>query len=158
MAEAINTGGIRPVTLPNQFPPMPTVARILSRFDRDQLTSFIAVAIDLADSMDGDPDIEDDDPAEAIGDEKDAAWVEWRQMRGSQKRGPNIVSGNEDDEEDDPAEEDDPSGQCDEDEINTNLQARWASRPGCSISDPDEDDDPAGGNVTDEPHDEDDGY
>lgn len=58
MAEAIITGGIRPVTLPNQFPPMPAVARILSRFDRKQLHGFIAVAIDLADAMDGDSDFE----------------------------------------------------------------------------------------------------
>lgn len=58
MATAINTGGIRPVTLPNQFPPMPAVARNLSRFDRAQLHGFIAVAIDLADAMDGDPDLE----------------------------------------------------------------------------------------------------
>jgi hypothetical protein len=58
MAEAIITGGIRPVTLPNHFPPMPAVARILSRFDRRELHGFIAVAIDLADAMDGDSDFE----------------------------------------------------------------------------------------------------
>lgn len=58
------TGGFRPVTLPNQFPPMPAIARILSRFDRAQLEGFISVAIDLADAMDGDADdAEDDDPA-----------------------------------------------------------------------------------------------
>lgn len=43
---------------PAAFPPMPAVARILSRFDRKQLHGFIAVAIDLADAMDGDPDLE----------------------------------------------------------------------------------------------------
>ena len=53
-----------PVTLPGIFPPMPAVARVLSRFDRAQLESFIAVAIDLADTLDGDPDQEDATDAE----------------------------------------------------------------------------------------------
>ena len=52
------------VTLPSIFPPMPAVARVLSRFDRAQLESFIAVAIDLADTLDGDPDQEDATDAE----------------------------------------------------------------------------------------------
>ncbi len=52
------------VTLPGTFPPMPAVARVLSRFDRAQLESFIAVAIDLADTLDGDPDQEDATDAE----------------------------------------------------------------------------------------------
>jgi hypothetical protein len=54
-------------------PPMPAVARILSRFDRDQLAGFIAVAIDLADAMDGDPDNEDADPPEGNDDEQDGS-------------------------------------------------------------------------------------
>ena len=58
MATNTLTGGIRPVTLPNQFPPMPAVARILARFTREELHGFIAVAIDLADTMDGDADLE----------------------------------------------------------------------------------------------------
>ena len=37
------------------------VESILSRFDRAKLAAFVAVAIDLIDAMDGDPDIEDDD-------------------------------------------------------------------------------------------------
>lgn len=126
------------VTFPNGFPPMPAVARILSRFDRAQLAGFIAVAIDLADAMDGDPDGEDDDPAEAAGDERDGAWIEWHAMRGSQKRGPNIASHNEDDEDDDPAEEDDDPAQYTEDEISCALHAYgfYAPGPGCPISDP----------------------
>ncbi|MEP7222652.1 MAG: hypothetical protein ABI673_08300 [Novosphingobium sp.] len=68
---------------------MPAVARILSRFDRDQLASFIAVAIDLADAMDGDPEAEDDDP----------------------------------------------SGACDEDGINTLTGFTRGGGPGCEISD-----------------------
>ena len=79
------------VTLPNLFPPMPAVARILSRFDREQLHGFIAVAIDLADAMDGDADLEDSDE----------------------------------------------DGQCSEDEISTNLQARQGVGPACELSDPD---------------------
>ena len=65
MATTYLRGESAPVILPNQFPPMPAVARILSRFDRDQLHGFIAVAIDLADAMDGDSD------TEANGDELD---------------------------------------------------------------------------------------
>jgi hypothetical protein len=33
-------------------------------------------------------------------------------------------------------EEDDPSGQCDEDEINTNLHLQWTTGAGCELSDP----------------------
>ena len=39
-------------------PPMPAVARILARIERDQLAGFIAVALDLLDTLDGDPDFE----------------------------------------------------------------------------------------------------
>ncbi|MGX7952418.1 hypothetical protein ACWPM1_07600 [Tsuneonella sp. HG249] len=34
-------------------------------------------------------------------------------------------------------EEDDPSGQCDEDGINTDLTAQWSTGAGCIISDDD---------------------
>jgi hypothetical protein len=43
---------------PSVLPSMPAVAQILSRFDRKQLEAFITVAIDLADALDGDADIE----------------------------------------------------------------------------------------------------
>ena len=39
------------------------VARILQRYDVNQLAGFIEVAIGLLDVVDGDPDLEDDDPA-----------------------------------------------------------------------------------------------
>ena len=42
--------------------PMPAVTRILARFERDQLAGFIAVALDLLDTLDGPEDAEDDDP------------------------------------------------------------------------------------------------
>lgn len=99
------------VTFPNQVPPMPAVARILSRYDRAKLEAFVSVAIDLLDVLDGDPDLEeeereDDDPAEA----------------------------------DDEPEEDDHSGQCDEDGINTVHPAcgRTYLGAGCPISDANE--------------------
>lgn len=129
----------------------------LDAFDRAAITRSIEVLVGLLDLIDGNPDEEDNGDDEPTGDEEDAAWIEWNQMRGGQKGRPNILAGHEDDEDADPGEEDDPSGQCDEDGINTNLTAQWASRPGCSISDPEEDDDPAGGNVTDERHDPDEG-
>lgn len=46
------------------FQPMPAVARILARIERDQLAGFIAVALDLIDTLDGDTVIEDEDEAE----------------------------------------------------------------------------------------------
>lgn len=87
------------------FPaPMPAVARILSRYDRQKLEGFIAVAIDLLDVIGGDADAEEDDPAESAGDEQDTAYTEWHD-RGRHK----LAAGNhegrfghEDDEEDDP--------------------------------------------------------
>ena len=45
-------------------PPMPVVARILSRFQRLQIEAFLAVALDLLDTLDGDRDLEDDDSVE----------------------------------------------------------------------------------------------
>ena len=73
------------------MPPMPAVWRILARFEREQLAGFIAVALDLLDTLDGPEDAEDDDPC----------------------------------------------GQCDEDEINTDLERACTGSPGCEISDPD---------------------
>ncbi|HEX7822715.1 MAG TPA: hypothetical protein VF463_19100 [Sphingobium sp.] len=44
------------------FPPLPApppaVSRILARYDRPKLEAFIAIAIDLLDTMDGDTDLE----------------------------------------------------------------------------------------------------
>lgn len=50
--------------------PMPAVARIMARFERDQLAGFIAVALDLLDTLDGDPDVE------LNGDEADGSLGE----------------------------------------------------------------------------------
>ena len=72
------------------------VAQFLARCDRSQLDALIEIAIDLADSLDGDTE----------------------------------------------AEEDDPAGQCDEDEINTcslvSALYPQSSGPGCPMSDPGE--------------------
>lgn len=38
--------------------PPPAVARILARYDRPKLEAFIAIAIDLLDTMDGDTNLE----------------------------------------------------------------------------------------------------
>lgn len=55
------------------FPPPPpaAVSRVLASFDRGQLEGFIAVAIDLLDLADGDPDLEDSGDTEPNGDECD---------------------------------------------------------------------------------------
>ena len=99
---------MRPVAPhPAALPPMPAVARILSQFDRPKLEGFIAVAIGLLDVLDGDPESEEDDPAEDNGDAERAAWIEWDKMRGPSKRGANFTLGEEDHEDDDPREEDD---------------------------------------------------
>lgn len=55
-------GESSPVTpLRLSVPDMPVLARILARFEREELEGFIAVAIDLLDVAAGDDDIEEDD-------------------------------------------------------------------------------------------------
>ena len=49
---------LRPAVSLDGVPPMPAVARILARFERNQLAGFIAVAIDLLDTLDGPEDAE----------------------------------------------------------------------------------------------------
>lgn len=144
------------VTLPGMIPPMPAVARVLSRYDRGKLAAFVTVAIDLLDVLDGDPDREgecsedevsrctdlgrpvpSDQPGCDIADAGENTWVEWHTMRGSQKRGPNTTGhdahGNALHED---AEDDDPAGQYDEDcWTGPAMLDRGA---GCPISDPGE--------------------
>ena len=91
-----------PPTFPT-IPPMPAVARILSRFQRDQLASFIEVAIGLLDIADPDHDLEDNGDDELTGDEQDAAWTE-HHTRGRHKLASGMsepFADHEDDEEDD---------------------------------------------------------
>ena len=145
-------GDAAPVTLPGTIPPMPAVARILARHDRGKLAAFVTVAIDLLDVLDGDADLEgecsedevsratdigrlvvDDGPGCDIADAGENAWLEWHTMRGTQKRGPNIAT-HEDDEDDGDmgdhsASEDDSPG------IGMRLLRDVGA--GCPISDPD---------------------
>lgn len=77
------------------FPALPAppaaVTRILARYNRPKLEAFIAIAIDLLDTLDGDPD------------DLDAAWPE---SSGVGCPG-TLAAPHEDDEDDDPAERDD---------------------------------------------------
>ena len=99
--------------------PMPAVARVLSRFDRASLGAFVAVAIDLMDLADGEPDLEHDGTEnDSDGDEKgDPAFVEWTSHRTARSSAHCIVAGEEDAEQDDGDHgiEDDPQG-CDPEE------------------------------------------
>lgn len=57
---------------PSAIAPAPAVMRILGRFDRQLLASFITVAIDLLDVVDGDADAEpnaDEDDGNASEDD-----------------------------------------------------------------------------------------
>lgn len=86
---------------------------------------------DRLDQHDGDPDLEDNNDREASdGDDRDVAWIEWTDLRGSQKGGPAIPQMHEDD------EEDDPSGVHDEDGINTMQILALSGAAGCPIADP----------------------
>lgn len=61
----------RAIALPNAMPAPPAaVVRLLARYSRDELASFIAVAIDLLDLAEGDNDVE------ANGDELDSTLAE----------------------------------------------------------------------------------
>ncbi|TWH95285.1 hypothetical protein IQ35_01541 [Sphingobium wenxiniae] len=93
MMGAINHPSRQPV-------PPAAISRVLSRFSRSELEGFVAVAIDLLDLMDGDPDLEDNHDGDDQGDQ---SWIEWHMARGSQ----NILPGHEDDEDADPAEDGD---------------------------------------------------
>ena len=118
------------------FPPTHAVARILASFDRAKLGNFVEVAIGLMDVDDGDPELEPN------GDERgDQAWIEWNTMGGSQKSGHNLLAGEEDGEDCDPAEDDDPAdtGNSEDEDLTSNgwqHPALAADGPGCRLSDP----------------------
>jgi hypothetical protein len=134
-------------------------AMLYFRKHRAELLAFAEVVTDLADLVDGDPDFEDatdleddhsisslalnftsgpgcavSDVGEHDGCQCDSSYFEW-QSRGRHK----LTSGAWEpfDRTGEDTEEDDPSGQCDEDGINTALG--WAAHgggAGCPISDP----------------------
>ena len=108
--------------------PPAAISRVLSRFDRPALEGFISVALDLLDLADGDADIEPN------GDEVDGSMGEddfCSHAEGGMSGIGCPLS--------DPGEEDDPSGQCDEDGINTMKPyvSAISRGAGCKISDPD---------------------
>ncbi len=78
------------------------------------------------DPVDGEPD------EDAQGDQ---AWIEWHALQPSRRFGPSAPAGHEDD------EEDDPSGQSNEDGVNTGGPPKFGwggpDAAGCPISDPD---------------------
>lgn len=79
----------------SQIPPAPVLA-VLSRYRREDIEAFIAIAIDLVDLADGDPDLEDATDAEDEGLSPEAI------ENGSD--GPGCIlmdNSNEDDREDD---------------------------------------------------------
>lgn len=121
-------------------------AKLLNKHSAHDIAEAIEVLIDVLDLLGGDADAEEGDaedsfahsmmalhmtrrvPGDITSDADDTAWVEWHTMRGAQKKGPNLLGGHEDDEDDDPA------GQYDEDVYSAKRPAMEG--PGCSISDP----------------------
>jgi hypothetical protein len=91
------------------------------RVPRQLVEQTVVTLIACLDTADGDADGEVDDPVEPDGDGDDCAWIEWGTMRGSQKRGPNIAAGHEDDEPDDAPEDDDPDSEHDGRELEEGL-------------------------------------
>lgn len=128
-----------PIVHPRAIPPMPAVARILSRFDREAIEHFVEIAIDLADALDGDAEAEElvlegafvdhrSVPAVQDPEAEGGAWIEWTTLHPQRRSGSNVLAGHEDDEEDDPA------GQYDEDYYTGPIMRE--SGAGCPISDP----------------------
>ncbi len=128
-----------------------SVARIFSRLSRAELEAFVEIAIDLANALDAPTDPDEPDfsspsdsfpglieDAEPEADYEVGAFAEWdTQPQASRESGVSLIisCGHEDD------EEDDPSGQCDEDGVNTTPgtiynNGRALHGPGCPISDP----------------------
>ena len=129
-------------------PPPAAVIRILAKHSREELSGFIACALDLLDLADGDSDLEnatdlEDDFAlspRAIGyatgpgcevsdGTGDQAYVEWDSHRAARSSANCILAGEEDDEDDD-------SDQA-HDEGEPDFRRVVGEGPGCPISDPD---------------------
>ncbi len=97
-------------------------ARLGRREAAKEIGDTIEGLIAFMDDLGGDPDLEEealedafvDHPArfaDMVEDSEAGAYIEWMSLRGSQKRGPNMLAGHEDAEDDDPAEDDD-SDRC----------------------------------------------
>jgi hypothetical protein len=100
--------------------PPAAVMRVLQQFDRSELEGFISIAIGLLDVADGDADEED-----ATDLEDDFRLSENARLFASAEPGCPIS---------------DPSVQCDEDELSTDLGRAFSTAPGCIISDSDHED------------------
>ncbi|ASJ90280.1 hypothetical protein CBR61_04625 [Porphyrobacter sp. CACIAM 03H1] len=99
--------------------------RILSRFDRSKIEAFAEISVALLDLLDGDAD-----------EETCATEDDFTPMPAEIDFGPGC-SISDPGEVDDEPEEDDPQGECSEDEISTSLENRaWCEGPGCPIADP----------------------
>jgi hypothetical protein len=145
-----------PIPLTPHLAPVAPIARVLSQFDRAKIEAFAEVAIALLDLQDGDADAEvtdaeDDfatftgdgpgcplaDPGEAdedCGEEERGEQAGWHNGVDQSALLLGCLASHHDD-----AEEDDPSGICDEDGVNTALESlRRHAGPGCSIGDGDE--------------------
>lgn len=98
-----------------------------------------AMIVDRIDATEPDPDLEDNGDTEPNGDELDISSTEWDtrhpyQLRAGYEMADTVGRGyglTEDD------EEDDPSGQCDEDGVNTAFHLLGQRGAGCLISDED---------------------
>lgn len=104
------------VALPNLYPPMPAVTRILARFDRPQVEAFIEVAIAMLDTLDGDADLEVDD-------------------RGGETLA--ISDADECPEDDDSVDPDLEEVDAEDSFVLSSQAASYISGPGCLIADPD---------------------
>lgn len=145
------------------FAPVPpaAISQILSRFNRPALENFIAVAIDLLDVADGDPEGDEGDAEDAfafsglasgiirqhgedrligcpINDEDGSAWIERTDQTKPALTGPSVALASHED-----AEEDDPQGDVTEDDPAFDKRSRriangrYHSGPGCTLSDSD---------------------
>lgn len=133
--------------LPPDKASISSMLRSLGQVDRPKLETFIEAAIEAIDDLDGDAEAEPE-PAESNGDELDASAPEWHTLgkgKPNWRRADDAITMSElmseDTEIDDWAEDDDPAGQCSEDEISCGP-GHWGGHyqretgPGCSISDP----------------------
>ncbi len=131
----------------------PDLIAVLARQDRKALEGFVAVALDLLDALDNDPEAElgtwaedhrdrtpdcqaanDREDLEPNGDEADCTWIEYS---GQRHRRECMTGGPED------WEEDDPSGDMTEDDFSAFPYRRvkaisLAKGPGCDLADPGE--------------------
>lgn len=101
--------------------PAPAVMHILGRLDRPTLEAFLSAAIDLLDTMDGDPDTEDDDPSGQC--DEDGVNTDQGSVRRAYGAGCKIS-----DPGGDWANEDQPEGY--------QTQSTSGAGPGCPLSDP----------------------